>query len=310
MTQATSKSPKARALLSLDGLSVGDAFGQRFFSPNEFVTQGRITNEDLPPAPWHYTDDTEMAISVVEILLRHGKIEQDDLADAFARRYAADSRRGYGGTAHRILREIGTGVPWQQAAGSAFDGMGSLGNGGAMRVAPLGAFFADDVDLLVEEARRCAEVTHSHAEGQAGAIAVAIAAAFAWMHRGQRTPRLVREMLDFVIDKTPDSQTRAGIIQAADLPRSYAVDSAVGVLENGTALSAPDTVPFCLWCVAKHFDNFTGAMWTTVSAGGDRDTNAAIVGGIIALSAADEAIPPKWIASREQLPKHLADHAR
>jgi ADP-ribosylglycohydrolase len=292
-----------RALLVLEGLSVGDAFGQCFFSPNEFVTRGRIDNEDLPPAPWHYTDDTEMAISIVENLHQHGRIHQDELAEAFANRYAADSRRGYGGTAHKILREIGAGLPWREVSASVFDGMGSLGNGGAMRVAPLGAYFADDINLLVEQARLSAEVTHAHVDGQAGAIAIALAAAFAWNHRGQRTPKLVRDMLDFVTDRTPDSRTRAGILQAADLPRSYAVDSVVSVLGNGTALSAPDTVPFCLWCVAKHFDSFTSAMWTTVSGGGDKDTNAAIVGGIVALSAPDGSIPMEWIASRE--PLHL-----
>jgi ADP-ribosylglycohydrolase len=291
----------ARARLSLEGLSVGDAFGQCFFSPNEFVTRGRIENEDLPPAPWHYTDDTEMALCLFEILQSHGQVDQDDLADAFAKRYAADPRRGYGGTAHRILREIGAGLPWRQVAASAFDGMGSMGNGGAMRVAPLGAYFADDIDRVVEQARLSAEVTHANIEGQAGAIAVALAATFAWNHRGKKTPRLVREMLDFVVEKTPDSRTRAGILQAIDLPRTYAVETVVSVLGNGTALSAPDTVPFCLWCVARHFGDFTNAMWTTVSGGGDKDTNAAIVGGIVALSAPDGAVPATWIAARETL---------
>jgi len=50
----------ARAFLSLDGLSVGDAFGERFFGPTHEVLQ-RISRRELPDAPWTYTDDTEMA---------------------------------------------------------------------------------------------------------------------------------------------------------------------------------------------------------------------------------------------------------
>jgi ADP-ribosylglycohydrolase len=50
-----------------------------------------------------------------------------------------------------------------------------MGNGGAMRVAPLGADFADDLDELVRQAPASAEVTHAHPEGQAGAIAMTIA---------------------------------------------------------------------------------------------------------------------------------------
>ena len=51
--------------------------------------------------------------------------------------------RGYGPGAVTILRLIRTGTPWPVAAASAFDGQGSCGNGAAMRVAPLGAWYAD-----------------------------------------------------------------------------------------------------------------------------------------------------------------------
>ena len=55
-----------------------------------------------------------------------------------------------------------------------------MGNGGAMRAAPLGAYFADDLVLCADAARNSALVTHTHPEGVAGTIAVAMAAAMAW----------------------------------------------------------------------------------------------------------------------------------
>lgn len=79
----------AKAVLSLDGLSVGDAFGELFFSRSPHS----ISN-DLPPWPWHWTDDTHMALSIVEVLRTYGHIEQDVLASAFARRFTEDSYRG------------------------------------------------------------------------------------------------------------------------------------------------------------------------------------------------------------------------
>src|SRR5882724_1513923 len=87
-----------RVRLSLDGLSVGDAFGQRFFYPPS--VESLIAERALPKPPWPYTDDTEMALAIVEILHRRGRIDQDELAGTFARRYRANPRRGYGGTAH------------------------------------------------------------------------------------------------------------------------------------------------------------------------------------------------------------------
>jgi ADP-ribosylglycohydrolase len=40
--------------------------------------------------------------------------------------------------------------------------MGSFGNGGAMQVAPLGAYFSHDIEQLCQQAMLSAEVTHSH----------------------------------------------------------------------------------------------------------------------------------------------------
>lgn len=176
-----------------------------------------------------------------------------------------------------------------------FGGGGSMGNGGAMRFAPIGAYFADDFAAVVENARRSAEVTHAHPEGQAGAIAVAVAAAF--VARGGAD---ADKLFDVVLAHTPNGETRAGIEQASRLPRGYDVRTAVSGLGNGTQVISQDTVPFCLWCAARHLGDFPEALWTTVSGLGDRDTTCAIVGGIVALDSR-VTIPVEWIARRESL---------
>lgn len=57
------------------------------------------------------------------MLAARGSIDQDLLADAFARRYAADRYRGYGGTAHDILAKLAKGgADWRAVAGAVFDG--------------------------------------------------------------------------------------------------------------------------------------------------------------------------------------------
>ncbi len=49
-----------RARISLEGLSVGDAFGERFFYHPDLVG-ALLDQRALPAPPWAYTDDTEMA---------------------------------------------------------------------------------------------------------------------------------------------------------------------------------------------------------------------------------------------------------
>ncbi|MDF1661594.1 MAG: ADP-ribosylglycohydrolase family protein [Planctomycetota bacterium] len=175
-----------------------------------------------------------------------------------------------------------------------------MGNGAAMRVGPLGAWFHKDLDLLIEETKKSAEVTHSHLEGQVGALAVALAAAWACLNP-EATPKQGMDMIDFVIDQCPESDVRGGLVRARRLPFEYRIETAVSALGNGHKITAPDTVPFSLWCAARHLDNYQDAFWSTVSALGDRDTTCAIVGSIVALTAIAESLPNSWITRREAL---------
>src|SRR5947208_3296444 len=104
--------------------------------------------------------------------------------------------RGYGAGAHRILEAIHHGAPWWSVSRSA--------------------------------SRASAEVTHAHPEGMAGAIAVAVAAAGAY--RGLRGAKL----LGFVIEATPEGETRDGLTRAAALPSTEPVGAVVGELGNGS----------------------------------------------------------------------------
>jgi ADP-ribosylglycohydrolase len=281
--------------LSLEGLSLGDSFGERFFLPAA-LAHSRIQRRALPDRPWCYTDDTVMALSIVETLEIRGEIDRDLLARRFSRKYRADPGRGYGLMAQRILWEIGEGIPWQRVSRAAFGGTGSMGNGGAMRAAPIGGYFWDDLAAASAEAQKSAEVTHAHPEGQAGAAGVAVAAAQA--SRGVSDPE---EILEAAAAFTPVGETRAGILEALRLPLDRSVPAAVSALGNGARVISQDTVPFALWCAVRHLTRFEEALWATVSGFGDRDTTCAIVGGIVSLAVGWEALPSKWLAAREPL---------
>lgn len=278
-----------RALLSLAGLSVGDAFGEQFFS----LPWDAIRLRQLPPSPWPWTDDTAMALSIVEVLRDYRAIEQNVLATRFGERFRQDPRRGYGRGAVRLLSQIVDGGDWAEHAPRLFDG-GSYGNGAAMRAGPIGGFFWGDPERAAQEAQRSAVVTHSHSEGQAGAIAVATAAAMAPF-------KLALSSVDFlsqVIARLPQTRTREKIEEARRIgPDEHG--RAVSTLGTGYEIAAFDTVPFCLWVAAHHGFDFETALWTTVAGGGDRDTTCAIVGSIVGLSA---DIPETWLRAREPLP--------
>jgi ADP-ribosylglycohydrolase len=194
------------------------------------------------------------------------------------------------------------GANWRVTSREVFSGQGSMGNGSAMRIAPLGAWFADDPDRVVKEAENSAIVTHRHSEGVAGAIATAVAAAMAWRFRGRDAQTVATEFLNEIHERTPDGETRRGIAHALEIGPMDSPQAAARLLGNGSRVICPDTVPFAVWSAAKYFGKYREAIAATASVGGDVDTNCAIVGGIVALSAGWEGIPKNWLKEMEALP--------
>ncbi|WP_411145074.1 ADP-ribosylglycohydrolase family protein [Streptomyces sp. x-80] len=282
-----------RALASLRGLSVGDALGSRFFVPAHVPS---LKSRELPPAPWQWTDDTEMACSVLAVLSTHGRIDQDSLARSFAEHHDAD--RGYGPAVNRMLRLIREGGDWHELASGLFNGRGSWGNGAAMRIAPLGAWYADDPEQATHQAEISAYVTHQHREAVVGAMAVAAAAALVASPGRDIGPE---ELLDGVLELIPRSAVQAGLRRARDMLDYADSGTVAAVLGCGRRTSAHDTVPFTLWAAARHLGDYEQAFWTTAQVGGDVDTTCAIVGGIVA--AGSGGTPPRaWLDGVEPLP--------
>ncbi|MFB7009587.1 MULTISPECIES: ADP-ribosylglycohydrolase family protein [unclassified Streptomyces] len=285
-----------RALASLRGLAVGDALGSQFFVP---VNYPLLKRRELPPGPWQWTDDTEMASSVLAVLAEHERIDQDALARSFAEHHDFD--RGYGPAVNRLLRLVREGGDWRELASALFKGQGSWGNGSAMRIAPLGAWYADDPEQAMHQAEISSYTTHQHREAVVGAMAVAGAASLAASTTGPPTPT---ELLDGVIALVPRSAVGAGLRRARDMLDYGDAGTVAAVLGNGRRTSAHDTVPFALWSAARSLGDFEQAFWVTAQAGGDVDTTCAIVGGILAAGSAG-APPAHWSAQTEELPDWL-----
>lgn len=282
---------------SLLGLRVGDAFGERFFRPErEDALVEQIRTRELPPPPWTWTDDTAQAAVLVEHLLAFGEIRAGPLSMALAQAFWADPARGYGAGAKDLLGAVAVGGDPATLAKASFGGMGSMGNGAAMRVAPLGVYFAADLDHVAAQAQRSAELSHANGNAIAGAVAVAVAAAC--VARGDAA-----SAWDEVLARLPDCLTRDRVAAARAMPGTASVAEARRALGTGERVLAHDTVPFCLWsALSAPTATFEDAMWRTVEGLGDRDTTCAIVGGILG-AAPGLWVPQTWLDRTEPLPR-------
>jgi hypothetical protein len=172
-----------------------------------------------------------------------------------------------------------------------------------MRVAPLGAAYADDPSAVVRPAADTAVITHTHPQAVDGAIAVAVAAAYAVRARTETmTPNT---FLAAVAELTPRGAVRDGLTEAIGLLAEPDPVVAAKVLGNGSRTSAADTVPYALWCAARRLVDYRAAIWEAIAPGGDMDTVAAIAGGVVAARTGTQGIPAAWMAAREPLPDWL-----
>jgi len=279
----------ALAAASLAGLSVGDALGAQFFVPG-------TTAENLPPGPWPWTDDTEEACCLVATL-RDGDFDRDTFADLLGRHF--EPYRGYGPGAVVMLRQIREGLPWPIAAAAAFDGQGSSGNGAAMRAAPLGAWHADSIAHAAAQGERAAQVTHAHAEGIAGAVAVTVAASLAAAGRLDGHRPEPEQLLAAAARHVRPGPVQQGLLAAIKIKDR---EQAAYELGSGARAMAQDTVPFALWVAARYLHDYPSAIAACIDAGGDVDTTCAIAGGVVAAHTGEEGIPARWLATREPLP--------
>ncbi|MGW0786830.1 ADP-ribosylglycohydrolase family protein [Streptomyces sp. NPDC002911] len=295
MNSSPGHGDSAAARRSLEALALGDAFGERWFPlfrpPRQAYAEVRARRTPHEPV-WHWTDDTALALALQRVLDEYGQVEQDRLALYYALAFDADQARGYGHGMHLLLPELlASPADWRILAPGLFEG-GSLGNGAAMRVAPLGARFHADLGHAAEQAALSAVVTHAHPEGVAGAVAVAVAAALSV--RGEFT-------LEAVAERTPEGLVRDGVLRAAGVPFATEPWKAADLLGNGQRIRADDTVPFALWTAARHPGDLEAALWSTAEGFGDVDTTCAITGGVVGAATGVEGAPDEWRRKREPL---------
>ena len=284
------------ATLALTGLSLGDAFGQAFYMP---PVGGMIERRELPPAPWQWTDDTQLALSVFEELRDREWIDQDYLARRMAWRFSTDPDRGHGDTTRQVLESVAQGEYFRTVLRHRFP-EGSYGAAAASRAVIVGAYYAATPAHAAREARLAAGITHAHPEALAAAEAVAQAAALA----ARPNHPAGADFLNLIARALPASEIRRRLEQAVAIP-AHRFDEAFDLMGSRRSETVLSTVPFSLWCAAHHLNSFEEALWTTLAALGLRDTNCAIVGGIVALGG--RRIPEDWLARREALPTGIGD---
>lgn len=275
------------------GLAVGDAVGAKW----EGLTSGLIFEmgpsdkivEHASGEPIYYTDDTQMTISVAQTLIELGRIDKHFLAQKFAENYHPD--RGYGQGARQIINAIGHGEDWEKLAATIFNGKGSLGNGAAMRAAPIGLFFAPDLVRVASEAALSASPTHTHEIGIDAARLLAVAVALAALSSGESFDR--RSFLSELLATSQTEEFQWQLGHALEL-RPFS-----SLITFGNTLEAHRSVTTAIMCFVDSPDHYDQAIARAIGQGDDVDTLAAMTGALSGARLGLNAIPAHLVQCLE-----------
>jgi ADP-ribosylglycohydrolase len=302
------------------GLAIGDALGH----PTEFVSSvsairarwGERGVEDFQPVGRHpagtFTDDTQMSIGVARALVRAGHTSLDTLMNVLAEEFIAWSRsrennRAPGATCMAGCRALAAGRAWNEAGVE-----DSKGCGAAMRAAPIGLYFANDLDALVRVAAAQSSLTHRHPTAIASSVAAAAAVAYAMRAPGGDT------MLSFVrlCVNAIDDQMLVRVGCAPELIEQIGLREMLAALDATEAALDTETEDVCkllggawigeqavataLWCAHRAEGSFSAAVLRGANSSGDSDSIACIAGGIVGAGGGVEALPPAWVSGVEK----------
>ncbi len=284
---------RSRRLGSVLGLVVGDALGasNEFKEPGSFVPITDMVGGGpfgLPAGAW--TDDSSMALCLAESLVERREFDVQDQMERYLRwreeGYLSSTGRCFdiGLTTYQALMRF-------KRSGNPLAGPTdpeSAGNGSVMRLAPVVAWAAHDVELALGLARESSRTTHRAEESVDGCEL--LARLLLGAYRGE--------------DVTVAMQGAPGTTWSPALREVAAMDGAGGSVPPRPPTGyVVDTLACARWCVARS-RSFREAVLLAANLGGDSDTIAAVTGQVAGAIYGVEAIPAQWtdrLALRERV---------
>jgi ADP-ribosylglycohydrolase len=265
-----------------------------------------------------YTDDTQLCRELIKsITMNKGEFNSSDFSDRLImligkagllrpdtkvpnnnKLYIIDGIVGYGKTTVMTTQCLADGLPWEQTGVL----IKSQGNGGCMRVAPLGVLFFEQPWRLREIASLQSLGTHGSSRCRATSVLIAEATRLAceskvypWSFHIVKNPvifcnRLKSQLMSVDMELAnsvkliPKWLEELNEQKLVHLITEKGLEMGDSLWDNGNVISASavQTALFAVVCFLRYPDNYEQAICMAIRGGGDVDTTAAICGGIVA----------------------------
>jgi ADP-ribosylglycohydrolase len=177
-----------------------------------------------------------------------------------------------------------------------------------MRSALLGVCFGGNSIKMHELVRASTQITHTDPKAEYGALAVALAAYFsANSEELSFTPGLYLDSLECILDGEGSDLlelVRKAVLSVKTGQSTEEFAESLGYA-NGVSGYIYSTVPIVLHAWFKNPVDYKAAITEIIRCGGDTDTTAAILGGIIGASVGKHGIPYEWLSGLMEWPRSV-----
>lgn len=261
--------------------AIGDAYGAGF----EFAVYEKIKTKNLilkyethplfEEISGRYTDDTQMSIALVELLISEAAWAPLNIANKFVECFKRDPRRGYAKRFYQFLHDIKDGQELLDKIKPK-----SERNGAAMRAYPIG-ILSDEQEVLSKAAIQ-ASVTHQTEKAIVAAQAIALMNHYFIYQKGKKA-----SLLEYLQD-----------IQHIKWKGNW---------QGEVGVNAKETVEAVLTVLLQE-NTLTNMLKKSVDFGGDVDTVASLALAIGKMSVEIENDLPKWLYKDLENEKYGMDY--
>ena len=168
---------------------------------------------------------------------------------------------------------------------------GRNGNGGIMRIAPVGLLYHNNPDLAFKVGAEATALTHGNPNAYLSAGFQA--ALIAYILQGNSILTSINKVTDILV-KYPNHED---VLKKVSYAIKYAednTDSFLAIRNMGKSSTGDAALGIALFCALKHPNDYEKAIKLAVNFDGDSDTIGSIVGNIVGASVGEYGIPAIW----------------
>ncbi|MEW6002749.1 MAG: ADP-ribosylglycohydrolase family protein [Nitrospirota bacterium] len=293
---------------SLIGQSLGDALGfvvEGFSSEackryvEDVLKTGKAGYIGYWPFPFgQYSDDSQLARELLESYVSCKKFDPSNYAGRIKAIFLERRIVGWGQATRAAAIRLIEGISWEESGTPP----PSAGNGSAMRAAPIGLFFFDDPELLIQAAHDQGRITHKDPRCSAGAVAISGAVALALKERSIKPDSFISTLTDWTgrIEPVFASELKKlteWLLMPPERASSFISKAGIDpdyLDEDGWKGISPFVISSVLWSLYSFLrtpDDYWETICSAIEVGGDVDTTAAMAGAISGAYLGLQAIP-------------------